>query len=89
MQWSVPHCTAVCLNGFCLVSVAVLSKINDDDDDDMACVVCYIDVGDCVPVAVFGHALPLLSSQSVYLLFLTVSLQWCVVFVLMGPTVAT
>ena len=31
----------------------------------MHCVVCYIDVGDCVPVAVFGHALPRLSSEYV------------------------
>ena len=31
----------------------------------MHCVVCYIDVGDCIPVAVFGHALPRLSSEYV------------------------
>jgi len=27
------------------------------------CAVCYIDVNDCIPVAVFGHALPRISSE--------------------------
>lgn len=38
----------------------MLNNVNVD-----VCLVCYVDVDSSIPVAVFGHALPRMSSESV------------------------